>query len=146
MAPTRACSHCLRPKRFGDEREVNEGGKHDVELAVAGEDPAEALQAPEEAFDFVAAVELLVEAPGAAAMLSGGHHRREPQIQGQLACFVAFVRTVHDEGDRFFGQWQRPQEPPSGGRVVVLSRREGEAHRSSSIRGNQMNFGAPSLS
>jgi hypothetical protein len=100
----RACSRYLRPKGFSDEREMNKGSEHDVELIVAGEYPAKALKAPEEGFNLIpTAVQRLVKAPRVAASRPGRHDGFEPEVQRQPACFVALVRAVHDQGNRGLG-------------------------------------------
>ena len=62
------------------------------------EDAAEALETPEEPFDLVAlAVHGFVILPGFEAIALAWNHRNKAEIQRQLAGFVVFVGSIHDE-------------------------------------------------
>ncbi len=72
------------------EREEDEGAEERVKLVVAGEDPAKAFQATEEALDVVALpVEPAIEAPRPSAQGIGRHHGAEAEQAGQAAGFVS---------------------------------------------------------
>ena len=75
-----------------NEREHDEPEKEHIELLKAREDPAKALQASEQALDFVASfVELPVVRPGGESVLAGRHHGREPEGHREVAGRLALV-------------------------------------------------------
>ena len=76
---------------------MDEGCEHDIELVEAGKDPPESFEASEQAFYFVsAAVHDLVIFPGVYPVLFGWYNRYKPQIQYQLPCLIAFIRSIHE--------------------------------------------------
>ena len=67
-------------------------------LLEAREDAAKALEAPEQSFDFVAAlVHLPVVFPGLDLGTEWRHDRDEPQIECELTRLVALVGAVHQQ-------------------------------------------------
>jgi len=113
-------------------------------LSKREKDPAEAFQAAEEAFNFIAAaIEDSVVIPRDQAGGAGWHHRHKAQIQGQLPHGIAFVSPIHDPmtagGRRAHGQ----QQGARFRRIGRLTRGQAQAQGASSICGNQMNLGGP---
>ena len=97
----------------------------------------------EKAFDpFGTAAERLVEAPGVAAFRPGRDDSVNPRSDASWRVPSPSHARPETGGIEAVGE-QPPQELSAGWGVVVLSGREGECHRSASIRGNQMNPGAP---
>jgi len=93
--------------------------EEDIEVLKAREDAAEALETPEEPFDLVAlAVHGFVILPGFEAIALGWNHRNKAEIQRQLAGFVVFLGSVHDEVQRC---WQRPDAAQQGARPSTVS-------------------------
>ena len=131
-------------KGFDDESEVDESSEHHIEFLETREDAAEALESAEESFDFVAAaIHGLVVFPRRKPVAFRRHDRGEPQIQSQLAHLVPFVGAIHDEMASLGHRLPGPQQVAPLGRVSRLSRRQGKTQGAASIRGHQMNFGAP---
>jgi inactivated superfamily I helicase len=87
--------------------EAEEGDEHDVELLESGEDLAIALEAAEQALDFIATfVQLGVVLPGFDPCAQWRHDWNEPEIQSQLPGLVAFVGAVHQQVQRTIGRAQ----------------------------------------
>ena len=81
-----------------DECEHDEPEKEHIELLKARKDPAKALQASEQALDFVAScVEWPVVRPGGESVLAGRHHGREPEGHREAAGLLALVGAVHHQ-------------------------------------------------
>ena len=134
----------VNTKHVGDQGEVDEGGEHEIELFEAREDAAKAFEPAEQAFDLVApAVETAVVGPGAKTVGVGRHDRLKAEFQHQLPGLVAFVRPIHHHRHTSGPALPGGQQLASFGRVVGLSRRQGEGQGRSLIRGNQMNLGVP---
>jgi len=90
----RACSHYPQP--IGDEREVDKGHEHDIELLEPREDSAETFESTEQPFDLIAPlVHDLVVLPRRDSILFGWYHRDETKVECELPSLVAFVRPVH---------------------------------------------------
>src|SRR5206468_8502388 len=90
---SRACSHYPQP--IGDEREVDEGDEHEVELLEPREDTAKALEPTEQPFDLIASlVHGAVVLPRRDAVLLGWNHGDKPKIERVLPGLVAFVSAV----------------------------------------------------
>jgi len=114
-------------KRLHDQGEQDEGGEHHVELVKSGEDAAEAFQAAEEAFDFVAPpIHDRVVFPRAHTVGLGWHDGDIAQIQGQLPGFVALISPVHDQMAARRSLTARAQKFASRRRVARLARRQGK--------------------
>ena len=132
---------------FHDENEAQERHKHDIELVEATEDAPEALEPAEQPLDLVAtSVPGLAVRPGIDARRFRRHHRGEAEFKGELAGFIAFVRTIHDQATPARQTRERLHQLAAGRRIVRVSRGERERQSRSSIRGNHMNFGGPSAS
>src|SRR5271155_2184483 len=100
---SRACSHYPQP--IGDEREIDEGDEHEVELLESGEDTTEALESTEQPFDLIAPlVHFPVVFPRCDSRLLGWNDGDKSEIKRQLPGLITFVCTVHDE-------MQRPRRP-----------------------------------
>ena len=113
-------------------------------LVKAREDPAIALQAAEQALDLVAPlVQLPVVLPRVHAGRDRRHHRREPQIQRQLAGLVTLVGAVHHQRQRLVVRSPVREELAPFRRIVGLAGGKRERYCRMSIRGNQMNLGGP---
>jgi len=83
-------------KSIDDESEVNEGEEHDVEFLEAGEDAAEAFEAPEEALDFIAfSVQSAVVFPGFDPSRFGRDDRNHAQVKYKLPGLIVFVGSIH---------------------------------------------------
>jgi hypothetical protein len=82
---------------------------------------------------------------GSTRVESGGT-RYKAKVQSQLSGFVAFVRPIHQQTAAPGQVWQRAQQFPPRRSIVGLSGGQGERDSTPSIRGNHMNFGAPSAS
>jgi len=96
---TRACSHYPQP--IGDEREVDEGDEHEIELLEAREDAPESFESTEQPFDLIAPlVPGAVVLPGGDATLFGWDYRDKAEVECELPGLVAFVGTVHDQMQR----------------------------------------------
>ena len=110
-----------------DEREHDEPEKEHIKLLKARNDPAKALQASEQALDFVApCVEWLVVRPGGESVLAGRHHGREPEGHREVAGLLALVGAVHHQR---WGRGLRTQAMEQGAscrRVVGLAKGKGE--------------------
>ena len=77
--PRRVWGVFTLPKHVGDEGDGDDGAEHEVGLVVARDDLAEAFDAPEEAFDLVAAlVQLGVVLPRVAVGV------KLPRLDGQI--------------------------------------------------------------
>jgi len=101
-----------------------DGGEVDLVQFVAAEGNAmEALEAAEEAFDFVApAIADTVVGPGPAAVGLGRDDRMVTELSGQSPGGVVFVGAVHDQGRRAASRSESLQQFASAGRVVALTR------------------------
>ncbi len=132
-------------KGLDDKHEMQEGEEDNVKLIEAREDTTEAFEPPEEPFDLVSlAGDGLVVRPRFQAVAFRGNHRNEAEIRSQLAGFVVFVGTIHDEVQGC-GQWSdTTKKLASSLGIGGLARREREGYSRSSIRGNHMNLGGPS--
>ena len=96
---TRACSHYSQP--IGDERKVDEGDEHEVELLEPGEDTSEALESTEQPFDLIAPfVHFPVVFPRRDSSLLGWDDGDKSEIKRQLPRLVPLICTVHDEMER----------------------------------------------
>jgi hypothetical protein len=61
------------------------------------------FEAPEQSFDFVSPpIEDLIGAPGVNPATQRRDDGRETEVESQLPRLVAFVRPIHDQGDRLF--------------------------------------------
>jgi hypothetical protein len=130
---------------FDDEGEIEEADEEDIELLEAGKDSAEALESSEQPFDFVALpVEGAVVLSGFDAIALGWNHWNHAQIEHQLPCFVALIRTIHEHGQAFRHSRQLPQQLTSFWSVVRVARGQSERYGRSSICGNHMHLGVPS--
>ena len=128
-----------------DESELKESEEHHIELIEPREDAPEALQPTEEPLDFVAAtVQQAVVFPRLQAGPTRRNDRNPSKIQRQLAGLIVVISAVHQQWERLGQRPQSGQQIAALGSVVHLAGRESERYRRSSIRGNQMNFGAPS--
>lgn len=96
-----------QPKLIDDERKGDDADEHHIELVIAGEYPAKALEAAKEPLDLVAPlVKRLVVLPGVKALLARWNDRGEPQRCGQCAGLAAFIGAVHEH---MHGTPGRPQ-------------------------------------
>ena len=123
---------------------MDESGEHDVKFVEARKDAAEAFEPAEESLDLVAtAIHRPIILPRGKSIGVGWHNDGKPKIQSQLAGFVAFVSPVHNQmttGGRYAESFE---QLASLRRISGLTRREGKTYGAPSIRGNQMNLGAP---
>jgi hypothetical protein len=77
---------------------MDKADEHQVELIEAGEDPAESLEAPEQALDLMAfAVHGPVPFPWGKAVGFRWQDGQVAQVQRQLAGFVACLGPIHDQ-------------------------------------------------
>ena len=83
---------------ISDEHEADEAEEHQIELLEAREDAAVALEAPEQALNFVTAlVHLAVVLPRVDAGLQWRHNRNEAEVKRELPGLVALVGTIHKQ-------------------------------------------------
>ena len=123
---------------------MNKAEEQRIQLVEAGEDAAVPLQAPKQAFHFVAPlIKLPVVRPEGDAGPAGRHHGVKPSAKASWRVRRAFVGPIYHHRHR---ARRRPQaaEPrtPRGG-IVGLPRGKREGQRGAGIRGNQMNLGGP---
>ena len=84
---TRVCSHYRQP--IDDEREVDEGDEHEIELLEAREDTPEAFESTEQPFDLIAPfVHDAVVLPGRDAARVRWNHGQKAEVECQLSGFV----------------------------------------------------------
>ena len=124
---------------------MEEGKKHDIEFLKTREEATETFATPEEPFDLIApAVQGFVIRPGCQTIALGRDHRNPAEIQGQLAGRVVLVSAVPDEIEWCRQRSNTAQKCAALHRVGSFSRGEREGSGRASLRGNQMNLGAPS--
>ena len=103
------------------------------------------LEPTEQPLDFVAAtVQQAVVFPRLQAGPTRRNDRNPSKIQRQLTGLIVLIGAVHQQRERLGQRPQSGQQIAALGSVVHLAGRERERYRRSSIRGNQMNLGAPS--
>ena len=102
---------------------MGEAEEDEVELVVAGGDPAEALEPAEEAFDLAAAaVEFAVVGPGRVAVAGRRNDGPVAQLASQLAGLVAVIGAVHDQRRTAADGTEAAQELATSGRVATPTR------------------------
>ena len=101
-----------------------DGGEVDLVQFVAAEgDAMEALEAAEEAFDFVApTIAGAVVGPGLATVGLGRDDGMVTELGGESPGGVVFVGAVHDQGRRAADRSESLQQFASAGRIVALTR------------------------
>ena len=88
----------------------------------------------------------LFELPRFRAQRMRRDDRDEAQIESQLACFIAFIRTAHKQATASWQVWKLAYQLPSVRRIPGLPGSQRERQSRSSIRGNHMNLRGPSAS
>ena len=132
-------------KCFDHEGEAQECHEHGIELVEAAEDAAKALEPAEQPLDLVsAAVPGLAVRPGCDPSRERRNDWGEAEIEGELAGFIAFICSIHDDAATRRQLWQGPQQVAAGWGIAGLPSCQGERDGGPSIRGNHMNFGGPS--
>ena len=134
-----------RTQYIADECEQDEAEEQRIKFLEVGEDSSEALRSSELAIDFVASlVHLPVVFPRVVPGLERRNYGREAEVEGQLACRVALVGTIHHQ--RRVGA---PATKEVGElalfRRVVLCLPGGKRERQGrpGIYGNHMKLGGP---
>ena len=123
---------------------MNERDEHDIELVKPREEAPKSFEPAEQPFDLMAAcIQGAIVVPWRAAIVFRGHHRDIPEFHGQLSGLIAFIRSIHEQGDRARPFPEAMQQLASLRGIVGLARRQGKRQGRSSIRGNQMNLGGP---
>ena len=84
-------------ERIDDECEIYKEGVHHIQFIEPREDPSEALETPEQPFDFVALlISLPVILPGVDTIAFRRHDRRQPQVTDRLPRLIALIGLVHN--------------------------------------------------
>ena len=129
-------------KGIDDERKEDEGGEHDVEFVVAGEDPTEALELAEESFDFVATtIDEAIPFPGMQSIWIGRNDRDVTEFFSELPSVVALVGPIHDQMATSGSAAAGAQKLTTLGCIPDLAGGQLEVQGAPSMRGNQMNLG-----
>ena len=124
---------------------MEEAEEDDVELIEAGEDATEALESSKQPFDLIpSAIERPVITPRPGAVARRRNDGNPTEVESELAGLFAGVSAVHQQRQRLGQRAQAGQQIAPVRRIVSLAGRKRKGYRRSSIRGNQMNLGAPS--
>ena len=130
---------------FNDQSEVNKSDKHHIKFLKAREDASKTFESAKQAFDFIAAlIHRLIVFPSVDSITLGRNYWHKTKIERELAGFISFVGSVHQQVQRPMGRTQPIQQCAAFGRIVRLSWGQCKGYSRSSIRGNHMNLGAPS--
>jgi len=114
-------------------------------FSKTGKDAAEAFEPPEEPLHFVAlAIKSLVVQSGFPPVLLGRNHGNIATFLSTLPRFVVLVGAVHEQRQAGRQRADKAQQEAAFHRVRRLARRQRPRYGCAIIRGNQMNFGAPS--
>ena len=102
---------------------MDEPEEDEIEFVVAGGDPAEVLEPPEEAVDLIAStVEFTVVGPCPVAVAGQRNNRELAQVPGQLAMLVAVIGAVHDQRRASDGRAEAAHQFATTGCVAGLTR------------------------
>lgn len=133
------------PQAINDQREIDERDEHDIEFFKPGEDAPKSLEPTEQPFDLVASrIQGSIVFPRRESIVLGRYHRYIASLHRQLPPLIAFIRSIHEQGDRMrsFSEALQQLAPLRG--IVGLAWGQGKREGRSSIRSNRMNRGRPS--
>src|SRR5258706_5548475 len=86
------------PESIDDEREIDEGDEHHVQLVESREDEAEAFETAEQTFYFVSTpVHFPIVFPRFNAVAFGRNNGGEAQVKRKLSGLVTLIRLVHQQ-------------------------------------------------